>query len=175
MIQRLFFDTWDLYTVLHINTVFLYMTFFTSRCSKLVRCVFYLVHSLSTWFTHFFISHLFRLGTTPAPPRHGGYSYPSLLDSCPHIYPLDEFVLTIFLCLYMYPLFCSSCFIRFVNLFVFLIQFEKGGSFIFDLMMIIWCYAWISRKEFVDNCLINYFSLTGVFGLCINETLSNFW
>ena len=54
-----FLTTGDLMMFLHIGFILFYMfsyfiLFLTSRCSKLDRFIIYLVHSLSTWFTHSF-------------------------------------------------------------------------------------------------------------------------
>ena len=58
--------------ILYSSHLFYLTLFSTSRYSKLVSFMFYLVHSLSTWFTHSLISPLYRLCTVPAHSIRGG-------------------------------------------------------------------------------------------------------
>ena len=66
--QTVFKNLMFIILILYSSHLFYLTLFSTSRYSKLVSFMFYLVHSLSTWFTHSLISLLFRLGTTPTHP-----------------------------------------------------------------------------------------------------------
>ena len=62
----------EMFLIDYILTMILYILFSTSCFSKLVSFTFYLVHSLSTWFTHSFIFPLYKLGTIPTHLTSGG-------------------------------------------------------------------------------------------------------
>ena len=65
VVHRLFFKQ-ILSTILIFYYCFSYLWFSASRYSQLVSIVFYLVHLLSTWFTHSLFSPLLRLSIDPA-------------------------------------------------------------------------------------------------------------
>ena len=71
IIHKLFSDAWVFIYCFIYWSLFFYLLFSTSRYSKLISFMFYLVYSLSTWFTHSFIFSIFRLGTVLAHPRRG--------------------------------------------------------------------------------------------------------
>ena len=72
IIHRLFSDAWVFIYYFKYWSLFFYLLFLTSYYSKLVSFTFYLVHSLSTWFTYSIISPLFRLGIASVHPTSGG-------------------------------------------------------------------------------------------------------
>ena len=76
-IHRRFLDTqcsmMFITPILYLSYMF-YTLFSTFRYSKLVSFTFYLVHLLSTWFTHSLISPLFRLSIDPTLLWRGGVS-----------------------------------------------------------------------------------------------------
>ena len=152
IIHRLFYDTW----VLYIDLLFLYILFSTSRFSKLVSFTFDLVHSLSTWFIHSFIYPLFKLGIVLALLTSGGLLWSSSDEVIMLVrHPLDCFsFMSIYYLFFMTSsVLYQSVLFQICKLFYFCMFSWVGSVIMFTWWWLVWWFAWISRKGFLDICL----------------------
>ena len=138
--QTDFLYMWFIYCFLT-DTVLFYNWFLTSRYSKLVGYACYLVHSLSAWFTHSFISSLFKLNTDLALSWSGGelVAFLSRLFSISIHWTILYWYYYMFLLLFI-VIFSSFSF-KFVNCYIFRYVFMRlDSNYVFrdktNLMMI---------------------------------------